>query len=164
MTYASVREELGEEPHVCKRGKVYMTRTNVFDLLFLSQFEADNQLKQGWQKQLHLHALKLLKNRLELEDFENLIRWMRFLFKRYCLCIPNMSKDRWLANSAQSKFKPSWIGFDKNGDRMDYPNIELDSSWFQRRRIRNIPEWKMTCDEITSEEGLRIARESLRKE
>ena len=42
-----IRRELREEPHPSKRGKQYLTRTHFFYLLFLMQFEDDNDLKQG---------------------------------------------------------------------------------------------------------------------
>jgi len=165
LTYASVRKELGEEPHPCKRGKEYHNRDHVFNLLFLSEFE---ELKQGWKRQPYLHGLKAARARLEEEDYDELVDRMRQLFDEYCLCIPAMSKDRWLAHSAQSKFKPTWIGFDEDGRRMDYPHMEdgyggvYGSTWHQDASINEDYCWKITCGEATCDQGLRLGREYLR--
>jgi len=168
LTYASVRKELaGEKPHPCKRGKQYLNRRDIFDLLFLSQFEADNGLKQGWKKQAHLHGLKAVKARLKQQDYEGVVGRMRRLFGKYCLCIPAMTKDRWLAPSAHSKLKPTWIGFDEDGNRMDYPDMEdgyggvYGSTWHQEVSIHEDYFWNIVCDEATNDEGLRRGREYL---
>jgi hypothetical protein len=161
LTYASVKRELGEEPHVCRRGKTYLHRDDIFDLLFLSRFQPNNALKQGWKNLPHLHALKAVKARLEAEEFEQVVGHMRRFFRKYCLCISAVSKDRWLANSTHSKFKPTWIGFNGDGERMDYPNMpegydgEYGSTWHREVSIHEEYCWRLTCDDVTSDEGLR---------
>ena len=105
--------------------------------------------------------MAVLKLGLDAHDFERTTDRMREFFKKYCLCIPAMSRDRWLAPSAKSKFKPSWIGFDGHGDRMDYPD-EADgcggkygSTWHREARIEEEYCWDVSCEEATSQEGLR---------
>jgi hypothetical protein len=155
-------------PHPCKRGKSYHNRRDIFDLLFLEQFVTNNELKQGWKKQAHLHGLKSVRARLEQMDYRRVLGRMRGLFDQYCLCIPAMSKDRWLANSAHSKFKPTWIGFDEDGERMDYPHLEdgfagvYGSTWHREISIHEDHYWNIECEEATSEEGLRRGIEYLK--
>jgi len=160
LTHPCVQEELGEDPYPCKRGKHHLNRWDVFCLLFLHQFLERGELKGGWKSLPHLHALAAAKTHLCKADFELLIQMMWKYFKRYCLCIPAVSKDRWLANSAQSKSKPAWIGFDENGVRMDYPQ-EPDgyaggygSTWHKEAIIKDEYCWNVTCEEATGEEGL----------
>jgi hypothetical protein len=168
LTYASVQKELGEEPHSCKGGKYYHNIKDIFQLLFLSQFERDNGLKGGWKKQSYLHGLKSARDRLESKDYQQVVGRMRRLFSKYCLCIPSMSRDRWLANSAHSKFKSTWIGFDEYGERMDYPHMEdgyggvYGSTWHKEISIHEDFFWNITCDDATSDEGLRRGREYLK--
>jgi hypothetical protein len=168
LTYASVRKELGEELYPCKRGRHYLDRRDIFELLFFSHFARDNGLKQGWKRQAHLHGLKSARIRLEEKDYGELVDQMRRLFDKYCLCIPTMSKDRWLAQSAHSKLKPTWIGFNENGERMDYPHKPngfaqvYGSTWYKEISIHKDYYWKIQCEEATSDEGLRRGRQSLK--
>src|SRR5438034_4605262 len=94
LTYCSVRRELREEPHPSKRGKQYLTRTHFFNLLFLMQFEDDNDMKQGWKILPHLHSLRTARKRLEPDDFDYLVDEMRWIFEEYCLFIRSVSRNR----------------------------------------------------------------------
>jgi hypothetical protein len=159
---------LGEEPHSCKGGKYYHNKRDIFNLLFLSQFDKDNELKGGWKKQPYLHGLKSARDRLEWKDYQQVVGRMRRLFDKYCLCIPGMSRDRWLANSAHSNFKSTWIGFDEYGERMDYPHMEdgyggvYGSTWHKEISIHEDYFWNITCDDAMSDDVLRLGREYLR--
>jgi len=110
LTYSSVKAQLKEEPHPTRYGRLYTSGDDIFTLLFLTHLEPNNHLLQIWNKLPHLHALKLLSSRLLTEDFDRVMDEMARLFRSYCLCIPSVSKDRWLVPSAQSNVKPAWIG------------------------------------------------------
>lgn len=157
LTYQSIRYELQEKPHPCGRGRQYVDRDDVFDLLFLAHLEKDNDLKQGWKRLPHLHALALANARLKGEEFDELTQRMRDAFERYCLCIPSVSKDRWLAHSSKSKVKPAWIGFGDNGERLERPNYfgsKFNSSWAIDVDIEDEYCWNLSWEEATSQEGL----------
>jgi len=72
--------------------------------------------------------------------------------------VPNISRDRWLVNSGQDKFKPGWIAFDGNGDRIDCSSFkgflakEAGSSWCEERSMHGDKYWRISLDEATSGE------------
>ena len=50
LIYTSIQEELKEELDSCKKKKYYYNIKNIFQFLFLSQFERNNDLKREWKK------------------------------------------------------------------------------------------------------------------
>ena len=160
LTRPCVGDELGEDPYPCKRGRSHPTRLDIFFLLFLYQFVRKDDLKGGWKSLPYLHAFAAARTRLKQADFDWLTWTMWKYFERYCLCIPAVSKDRWLANSARSKSEPAWIGFDQDGVRMDYPDKpdgyagKYGSTWHKDATIQDEYCWNVTCEEATSAEGL----------
>jgi len=162
LTYGSVRSELGEEPYPCKRGRDYVTRDEYFDLLFLSDFE---KLKGGWKKLPHLRALKCVKEKIRRRQYRKVLAWMRVFFKHFCLCVPAANKDRWLAACGISKFKSTWVGFNEEDERMDYPHMEdgydgsYGSSWHREVAIHEHYLWNIGCEDATNDEGLARGRD-----
>jgi hypothetical protein len=162
LTYESVKRELAEDPVPCGRGRSYVTKREIFDLLFgLDGDDDDNDCRgQGWQNKKYLHALKHITVHLDEVTLRKVLRRMWKLFDNYCLCIPLVSKDRWLA-------KNTWIGFDEHGERMDYPNCggrfykgrwRSHSSWMEEISIDEEYCWNLELADILSEEGLRNGR------
>src|SRR5579859_2417520 len=100
----------------------------------------------------------MVRLHLKREGYGSVIRRLEYLFNTTCHCLPNISRDRWLVNSGQSKFKPGWIAFDGNGDRMDCSSfkaflaLEDGSSWRDRRSIHDDKYWSIRVDEATSGE------------
>jgi hypothetical protein len=117
LTYVSVEAELEEEPLAVGIVKLYFNKVDSFRLIF--EPEEGGVRGQGWQNKPYLHTLKMIKDHLEKEDVELVVKRLRRLFDLTCHCVPNVSRDRWLVNSRQSKFKPGWIAFDGNGDQID---------------------------------------------
>ena len=79
------------------------------------------------------------------------------LFNKTCHCVPNISRDRWLVNSGQSKFKPGWIAFDENRDRIDYSSFKADraletGSWHETRSIHENEHWGISVEEAIDRE------------
>ena len=165
LTYASVKSALGEEPYPCRRGRDYPDRDAVFDFLFLSEFKIQDKQKKGWKDPGYRHALKCIKHKLNKRDFEEVVAWMRRIFEKYCLCVPAGNMDRWLAHSSYSKSKSTWMGFDENGDRMDYPHKrdgydgKYGSTWHREVAILEHYLWKIDAEEATSDEGLKRGKE-----
>jgi len=156
LTYASVKAELEEEPLPVGIGKLYFNRNDFFRLIFRSDKE---QVKgQGWQNKPYLHALQAIELHLDPEDYRFIMRRLESLFNRTCHCIPNISRDRWLVNSGQSKFKAGWLAFDMNGDRIDCSSFKRDrakesgSSWLNEKSMHEDKYWNITLDEAISEE------------
>ena len=50
LIYTSIQEELREKLDSYKKEKYYHNIKNIFQLLFLSQFERNNDLKEKWKK------------------------------------------------------------------------------------------------------------------
>src|SRR5262245_2260709 len=100
----------------------------------------------------------MIKAHLEAEDHAFLMRRLERLFNDTCHCVPNISRDRWLVNSGKSKFKPGWIAFDANGDRIDcssfkgFRALEVGSSWLQKRSIHGDEYWGITVEEAVNRE------------
>jgi len=101
-------------------------------------------------------------------SLRRVIRRMWKLFDAYCLCIPLASKDRWLANHSRVRNKVVWIGFDENGERMDYPDHggrfykrlrRSHSSWMDEVLISEEYCWNIDLEDVISEDGLRKGRE-----
>ena len=154
LTYASVKAELEEEPWPVGIGKLYFNRSDFFQLIF--QPDDDGARGQGWQNKPYLHGLEMIQLHLDAEDHRSVMRRLEFLFNTTCHCVPNISRDRWLANRGQSKFKAGWIAFDENGDRIDCSSFkafrakEDGSSWLVVRSMQQDKYWGMTVDEVTS--------------
>jgi len=156
LTYGWVKQELEEEPMPTGIGKMYFNKKDFFRLIF----EPDDQewVGQGWKDKPYLHALKTMKDHLEKEDMGFVMKRLRFLFDSACHCVPNISRDRWLANSAGSKFKPAWIPFDAKGNRIDCSSHRESSargegsSWRESRSIHWDKYWDITVEEAISEE------------
>jgi hypothetical protein len=152
LTYDSVKDELEEDPLPVGIGKLYFNRKDFFRLIF--QPDHDGVSGQGWQNKPYLHALQMIQLHLDTDDHAFVMRRMGRLFKNTCHCVPNISRDRWLVNSGQFKFKPGWIAFDENGDRIDcssfkvYRALEEGSSWLDRRSIHDDEYWGMSVDEV----------------
>ena len=70
LIYTSIQEELREKLDLYKREKYYYNIKNIFQLLFLFQFERDNDLKKEWKKQLYFHGLKFVRNRFEWKNYQ----------------------------------------------------------------------------------------------
>jgi hypothetical protein len=155
LTYAAVKAELEEEPLPVGMGKLYLNKKDFFRLIFQSTVETASG--QGWRNKPYLHALQAIRDRLERDDYLLVIGKLRSLFRDRCHCVPNISRDRWLVNSAKSKFKAGWIAFDKNGDRIDCSSSnefmakEVGSSWLEERSMHEDEYWRVTVDEATSE-------------
>ena len=151
LTYSSVRADLEEEPLPVGIGKLYFNRNDFFQLIFRP--EKDGMKGQGWQNKPYLYALERIRHHLREEDYELVMRRLQRLFNTRCHCIPNISRDRWLANSGQSKFKPGWVAFDDNGDRIDcssfrkYLAKEVGSSWLDERSMHEDKYWNIGVDE-----------------
>lgn len=153
LTYTAVKEELDEDPLPSGLAKKYLNRKDVFELVF----QPDDELikyGQGWKSKAYLHALKKCKNHLNMDDYGFMMRRLEYLFNRTCHCVPNVSADRWLANSGQSKSKPGWMVFDENGNRMDYSAYRAqyvlmeENSWHETRSIRDDKYWNITLEDI----------------
>ena len=155
LTYAGVKGELEEEPLPVGIGKLYFNRKDFFQLIF--QTDQEEARGQGWQNKPYLHALRMVEVHLNAEDFQLVLRRLRYLFNHTCHCVPNISRDRWLVNHGQFKFKPGWIAFDENGERIDCSSFkgfrakEKGSSWLEERSIHSDKYWGMTADEATGE-------------
>jgi hypothetical protein len=108
---------------------------------------------QGWQNKPYLHALQKIQLHLDTDDYGFIMRRLGRLFKNTCHCVSNISGDRWLVNHGQSKFKPGWISFDENGERIDcssfkaFRALEKGSSWCDRRSIHDDEYWGISVDE-----------------
>ena len=156
LTYASVKAELEEEPMPVGIGKLYFNRKDFFRLIF--EPNQDEEPGQGWQNKPYLHALEMIKAHLEADDYRFIMRWLERLFNNTCHCVPNISRDRWLVNSGKSKFKPGWIAFDENGDRIDCSSykgflaLKDGSSWLLNRSIYEDEYWGITVEEAISRE------------
>jgi hypothetical protein len=156
LTYASVSVELEEEPLPVGIGKLYFNRSDFFRLIF--QPDDDGIKGQGWQNKPYLHALQMIRVHLNSEDHRFMMHRLESLFNETCYCMPNISRDRWLVNSGQSKFKPGWIAFDEKGDRIDCSSFKrfrakrIGSSWCEGRSMHDDIYWSMTVDEVTSRE------------
>ena len=70
LIYISIQEELKKELDSCKKKKYYHSIKNIFQFLFLFQFEKDNNLKKEWKKQLYLHELKFIRDQFEWKDYQ----------------------------------------------------------------------------------------------
>jgi hypothetical protein len=156
LTYASVSAELEEEPLPVGIGKLYFNRRDFFRLIF--QSDDDGIKGQGWQNKPYLHALQTIKVHLNSEDHRFVMCLLERLFNETCHCVANISRDRWLVNSGQSKFKPGWIAFDEKGDRIDCSSFkrfrakQMGSSWREGRSMHDDIYWSMAVDEVTSRE------------
>ena len=153
LTYASVKAELEENPHPVGLGKSYRNREDFFKLIF-GITEADWGTK-GIPP--YLQAVKYLKAKLSAADYESMMQRLRRLFDRTCHCVPNISKEKWLAGcgskSAKSNFKPGWVAFDENGDRIDCSSykakyaLQKGSSWLETRSIHDDPYWNISLED-----------------
>jgi len=100
----------------------------------------------------------MVRLRLNREVYGTVMGGLEHLFNTTCHCVPIISRDRWLVNSGQSKFKPGWIAFDGNGDRMDCSSfkvflaLEDGSSWRDCRSIHDDKYWSISVDEATGGE------------
>jgi hypothetical protein len=152
LTYEAVRVELEEEPLPVGMGKLYLNRKDFCRLIF--QAEEDGVKGQGWQNKPYLHALRMVRLRLKREEYGSVMRRLEHLFNTTCHCIPNISRDRWLVNHGQSKFKPGWIAFDENGDRMDCSSYKAKyvltegSSWCEERSMHDDKYWNINVEEV----------------
>jgi hypothetical protein len=153
LTFAAVKKELGEDPLPVGLPKAYFNRDDVCNLIF--QPDDDIVKKgQGWKTKRYLHALKMLKVHLTADNYRSVMRRLKHLFNKTCHCVPNISADRWIVNSAQSKSRPGWIAFDKSGHRLDcssfkaFRALEPGSSWLETRSIHDDKYWNITVDEI----------------
>jgi len=155
LTYAAVKKEMGEDPLPVGLPKSYFNREDLFKLIF--QPDDDIVKKgQGWKCKRYLHALKMVKVHLRVDDYRSVMRRLKYLFNKTCHCVPNISADRWIVNSAQSKFTAGWIAFDEGGNRLDCSSfkadraLELGSSWLETRSIQEDKYWSVTLEEILS--------------
>jgi len=162
LTYQEVRKELCEKPIATGKGKQWTTRWALFQLLFYPEKveqDVDDVGSQGWHDLPYLHGLN--RARKELIDKalfrQTLYNDLRMLFDRYCLCIPSVSRDRWLAGDS-SKKKPGWIGFDQQSNRIDSPRQSEDSTWRTENRIDQDWCWDLSAERAVLGEMIREAR------
>ena len=148
LTYRSVKKELQENPISAWRGRDYLDRRSIFCLLFLEFVENSKELKTNWN-QPYLLTLKIIKDKLISDEFDQFVQYLYNDFKRYCLCIPAVSKARWINKSIYDKSRPAWIGFICDcGLRTENPlNRTLNTTWKKETNIQNDIRWKMTYEE-----------------
>lgn len=127
----------------------------------------DGTTRQGWRNELYLHALKHIAGQLKQISLKKVMRRMKKLFHAYCLYIPLISKDRWVAQISQARSKAAWIRFDENGERMDDPDHDghyykgsrrSHSSWMDEAMISEEYSWNVDIEDAISEDGLRKGR------
>jgi hypothetical protein len=152
LTYLSVKAELEEEPIPAGMGKAYSNRSDLFDLIFQSEYEEITG--QGWRDKPYLHCVQLLRRRLGSKEYNVIIRRLRSLFAMACHCIHVVSRDRWLERLGRDKSKPGWIAFDVNGNRLDCSSsksvlaLRDGSSWLETRSMEDDKYWNMPIDDI----------------
>lgn len=153
LTFAEVKTELGEAPLPVGLPKSYFDRKDVFHLIFQPSEDIIKK-GQGWKSKRYLHALKMLKTQLSGNDYRFIMRKLERLFNTTCHCVPNISADRWIVNSAKSKSSPGWIVFDGNGNRLDcssfkaFRALEAGSSWLETRSINQDEYWNISLEDI----------------
>jgi len=171
LLYTSVRRKLGEKLKVCGLGsrgkKGHQTKDAIFNLLFVEYIDSLDQpqdqrssFKSGWKDKSYLHALMQAQHALDAAKYKQLLVHIRRLFRYYCRCVPNVSRDRWLAPCSQDKTKNSWMGFDTlYGLRMRRPlnPHEPWSSWQDElgADIHRHVLWNVPCDQITGTDSLK---------
>ena len=159
LTYREVHEELGEKPISAGKGKRWTTRESIFQLLFFPRnvgHRIEDVTAQGWKNLPYLHGLNRAMAELEKGFLtEELRRALAMLFYRYCICIPSVSSYKWMAGD-NSKKRPAWLAFDKNGDRID--GNKEDSSWRSETRIDEDWCWGLPAETAVTRETLREAR------
>ena len=151
LIHSSVKAEIQEDLMPAGMGKAYSNRRDLFELIFETPYE---DVGQGWQDKPYRHCLRLLRWRLESDEYDSVIHRLRHLFTTRCHCIHVISRDRWLERPNRDKNKPGWIAFDGNGKRLDcsshrsYLALEKGSSWLETRSMEQDRYWNVKIEDI----------------
>ena len=139
------------QTRITKRTNLSMAQPNrrsLFHLLFFEFFENSKELKTNWN-QLYLSALRIIKEKLSSNEFHQFLQYLYNDCKKYCLCIPAVSKARWINKSIYNKSRPAWIGFIRDcGMRIEcLLERRFDSTWKKETNIQNDFRWNMTIED-----------------